>query len=107
MPAPQVAKIIAVIIGPSSRAAGKLAYSKQTTKTKDTANNTVNRQVVGQREGVLQSDKKREVMSICRKKSSGFNGAKHTLNKLVLLAPLVMLTILATYVSALSCWELL
>ena len=46
-------------------------------------------------------------MSICRKKSSGFDGAKHTLNKLVLLAPLVMLTILATYVSALSCWELL
>ncbi|WP_175404879.1 hypothetical protein [Marinomonas sp. FW-1] len=44
-------------------------------------------------------------MSIYRKKQ-WFNGAKHTLNKLVLLAPLVMLTILATYVDVLSCWEL-
>jgi hypothetical protein len=93
IPAPLVAKIMAVIMGPSSNAAGNRKHSNITTKMNDTMSNTVSRHGVVQREGVVQRDKKDEAMCI-NQKIVVFNGAKHTLNMLALLASLVMLTIL-------------
>jgi len=57
MPAPLVAKIMAVIIGPSNNAAGSRKSSNITTNTNEARSNTVSRHGAVQREGVVISDK--------------------------------------------------